>query len=195
VGWWIVTKRDNVVKTYLDDEEKRQLVEWADETGKSQAALLRQAVLEYLDHDRAARIEEEVRDLNTKVDDILACVDDGGSHTHTTSGPQSVPEKARSVARHIFDRHELPIPTTDVELAIENIADVGDDRSINKYKRQLKKRGLLYQHPSGNVWTDDTEQFVRWVEGAYHDPDVYDVTDEYDIDTDDYIEIVDEIEA
>jgi len=190
-----VSKRDNVVKTYLDDDEKRQLVEWSDETGKSQAALLRQAVLEYLDHDRTARIEEEVRDLNAKVDDILACVDDGGSHTHTTSGPQSVPEKARSVARHIFDRYDLPIKTTDVELAIENIADVGDDRSIDKYKRQLKKRGLLYQHPSGNVWTDEKDQFVRWVEGAYHDPDLHDVTDEYDIGTDEYIKIADKITA
>jgi len=190
-----VTKRDNVVKTYLDDEEKRQLVEWADDTGKSQAALLRQAVLEYLDHDRAARIEEEVRELNTKVDDILACVDDGGSHTHTTSAPQSVPEKARSVARHIFDRHGMPIKTGDVELAIENIADVGDDRSVKKYKHQLKKRGLLYEHPNGNVWTDKTEQFVRWVEGAFVNPDVYAETDEYDINQDEYVEIVEEIEA
>jgi len=190
-----VTKRDNVVKTYLDDEEKRQLAEWADESGKSQAALLRQAVLEYLDHDRAARIESEVRDLNTKVDDVLSLLDDGGTHTHTTSGPQSVPEKARRVARHIYDRYDIPVSTTDVELAIENIADVGDDRSIQKYKRQLKKRGLLYQHPSGNVWTDETDEFVSWVEGAYHEPDVHDVTDAYDISTDEYIDIAEKVTA
>jgi len=190
-----VSKRDNVVKTYLDDEEKRQLVEWSEDTGKSQAALLRQAVLEYLDHDRSARIEAEVRDLNTKVDDILTHLDDSGSHTHTSSGPQSVPEKARAVARHIHDRHDIPIKTSDVEIAIENIADVGDDRSIDKYKRQLKKRGLLYQHPSGTVWTDEKTQFVNWVEGAYHDPDLHEVTDEYDIDTDEYIDIADKVTA
>ena len=179
---------DKRLQIYVTEDEYKQLQEWSDETGKSMSELGREAVLEYTDHDRLRRIEEKIDQLG----EALSETDD--SHTHT-SNVQSVPEKARAVARHIYDRHETPVKATDVELAIENIADVGDERSISKYKDQLKKRGLLYEHPSGNVWSDDKEQFVRWVEGAYHDPDVHEVTKAYGMDSDDYIEIAEKVEA
>jgi len=75
-----VTRRDNPVTTYLSDEEKSELERWAADTEKSQAHLLREAVLEYLDHDRTARIEDEVRDINAKLDDVLTQLDSDDTH-------------------------------------------------------------------------------------------------------------------
>lgn len=180
-----MAKRDNRVVTYLTDDEYAQLKEWSDAADKPLSQLLRQAILEYTDKDRLRRVEE-------KVDRVLE-LSQNGTRTHTLS-TNSVPEKARAVAEHIYDNYEMPVKHTDVEIAVENIAGVGDERSLKKYFSQLKKRGLLYQHPSGNVWTDSKTQYVGWVEGAYHDPDVLDVTGEYGMGTDEYIEIAEEIE-
>jgi len=183
-----MSNRDNSVIAYLTDSEYKQLKEWSDETGKSMSHLLREAVLEYTDNDRTRRIEE-------KVDQLLETV--GGSesdlHTHTNTGRKSVPEKTRAIADHLYQHHDTPVKETDIELAIENIADVGDDRSVKKYKRQLKKRDLLFEHPLQPVWTDDKEQWVRWVEGATVESDVADVTDGYRMGTEEYIEISEEV--
>lgn len=155
--------------------------------------LLRDAVLEYTDLDRYERIEHEMDQLHEKIDRVLTLVD--GEHTHTKGGDKttSVPEKARSIARRIYTNHDTPVKTTDVELAIEDIAG-GDERTISKYKEQLKKRGLLYEHPNSPVWTDDKETYVGWVEGAYHNPDVHKVTQEYGMSTTEYTEIAEAIE-
>jgi len=180
-----VTDRKRI-QIYVREEEYQQVKEWSNESGKSISELGREAILEYTDHDRLRRIEE-------KLDQVVeAGSQSGDAHTHTGSSTSSVPEKARSVAQHLYDQYEMPVKTTDVELGIENIADVGDDRSVSKYKEQLKKRGLLFEHPSGNVWTDSKEQFVNWIEGAYVDPDIHEITGEYDLETEEYIEIANE---
>jgi len=85
-------KRNNPVTVYLTDEEKAQLQRWADESGKSLSDTLREAVLEYTDKDRFARIED-------KLDRALALADGGtdtscaGEHTHA---PQSTVDEKPS---------------------------------------------------------------------------------------------------
>lgn len=183
-----MTNRDNLVKIYLTDEEKAQFTRWADEAGKTQSELGRDAILEYLDKDRAARIED-------KLDRVLDALDSGEhTHTKTSRSKNSVPETARQVAKHIHANYETPIKGTDVELAIENIAEVGDERSVAKYKDQLKKRNLLFKHPHQPVWTDMKDEWVEWVENATVNPDISEMTADYGIDTDEYIELANTID-
>jgi hypothetical protein len=185
-----MSRRNNQVKTYLTDKENAKLERWAEKVDKSKSELLRQAVLEYTDRDRVERVESEVRDLNDKVERVLSLVD--GQHTHTR-GNKSIPEKTREVAQTLYKNHDMPVKDTDVELTIENIAG-GDDRTVEQYKEQLKKRELLFKHPNSTVWTDDKQQWVNWVENAYLDPDVHEVTQDYGMSTTEYIEVAEEIE-
>lgn len=178
--------RDNQIITYVTDAEKRQLKEWAAKTGKSQSELAREAILEFTDHDRTRRLEEKVdRILNT----LDAAADGQHTHTNSTSTSRSVPEKARAIADHLNQHHETPVKTDDVELAIENIADVGDDRSVRKYKSQLKKRDHLFEHPLQPVWTDSKQEWVNWMEGATVDADPHEVTDDYGVTPDEYADL------
>lgn len=183
-----VTQRDTPVTVYLTPAEKAKLDEWASESDKSLSHLCREAILEYTDRDRTERIEHEVRAIDDKLDRVLTLID--GEHTHTSAPDKtaSVPEKTRSIARRLYRNHEMPVKTTDVELAIEDIAGA-DDRTVAKYTEQLKKRGLLYEHPNSPVWTDEKEQWVVWVENAYHNPDVHDVTQEYGMSTIEYTDL------
>jgi len=178
--------RDNPVTVYLTDEEKAQLTEWADEAGKSQSDLCREAIMEYTDRDRAARIE-------SKLDRVLSSLD-GETHTHTPPKKSaSVPERARSIARRLYEHNDMPVKGSAVEIAIENVAG-GDDRTVSKYKEQLKKRGLLYEHPMQPVWTDQKREWVQWVENATVDTDVHEWVDQYDVTVDEYNEIADKPE-
>jgi hypothetical protein len=183
----VMSEKSEQVKAYVTPAEKKQLKEWAAETDQSLSSLVRQAVLEYTDRDRAARIED-------KLDRVLDSLGDD-AHTHTARPGNSVPEKTRAIADHIYQHYDGAIKGDDVELAIENIAAVGDARSVRKYKKQLKKRNLLFKHPNQPVWTDDKEQWVGWVEGAYVDVDLNDVTDPYNIDAGEYADLVEELEV
>ena len=156
-----MTKRENPVKTYLDDAEKAQLKEWADETGKTQSQLLREAILEYLDHDRTARIEGQVRELSAKVDDVLTHLDGEDTHTHTAQSDSLT--TAREIIRRLQRNHDEVVKDDDVVKAIEDYAGV-DDRTIRKYKRLFRKRGLLFEHPGDQpIWTTETELWGQWV--------------------------------
>jgi hypothetical protein len=181
--------RSKQLKIYVTEAEMKQLKEWKEQTGKSLSELGREAILEYTDHDRTRRIEE-------KVDQLLECIDhsEAGTHTHTNANTNSVPETARAVVDHIYSEYEAPIKDDDVEIAIENIAGVGDERSIDNYKSQFKKRGLLYEHPNSPVWTDDKTQWVTWVENATVDPDINERTEPYKMTRSEYIELAEEIE-
>jgi predicted transcriptional regulator len=158
-------RRDNPVTTYLSDEEKADLEQWAEQTEKSQAHLLREAVLEYLDHDRTARIEDEVREVNAKLDDVLAQLDSDDTHTHTPSMSDSL-ETARKMIRVVQRQTDNPdgiVKDDDLVQVIENHAGV-DDRTIRKYKDIFRRRGLLFEHPGETpIWTLQSDQWVEWV--------------------------------
>lgn len=160
-----MTRRDNPVSTYLSDAEKADLKRFAEQSGKSQAHLLREAILEYLDHDRTARIEDEVREVNDKLDDVLAQLDSDDTHTHTPSMSDSL-ETARKMIRVVQRQTDNPdgvVQDDDLVQVIENHAGV-DDRTIRKYKRLFRKRGLLFEHPGeAPIWTLETDTWSEWV--------------------------------
>lgn len=158
-----VSRRENPVTTYLSDEEKADLVRWSNKTEKSQAHLLREAVLEYLDHDRTARIESEVRELQEKVDDILVSLDNDDTHTH--KGVSDALQTAREIIRVIQRNTDNPddiIKTDELVRYIEDYAGV-DDRTIRKYKDIFRRRGLLFEHPGdAPLWTLQTNVWSDW---------------------------------
>jgi len=177
-------KRDNPVTAYLSDREKSKLKKWSNECDKPQSQLVREAIIEYMDNDRTARLEE-------KVDRCLTLLEND-EHTHTNPAQGKVPKRARSIAKRIYANHTVPVQENDVEIAIEDIAG-GDDRTLKKYKEQLKKRGLLYEHPMQPVWTDDKEHWVKWVESATVDSDIYERVDDYGMTTNEYHEIAERV--
>jgi len=160
-----MARRDNVVSTYLSDDEKAGLAAFAEKSGKSQSHLLREAVLEYLDHDRTARIEDEMRDVNDKLDDVLAQLDSDGTHTHMTMSDSL--ETARKMVRVVQRNTDNPndiVKNDDLVEVIENYAGV-DTRTIKKYKNIFRSRGLVFEHPGEEqpLWTLQTETWVEWV--------------------------------
>lgn len=185
----MMADRDNQVITYVSDAEKAQIKEWADETGKSVSQLAREAIMEYVDHDRTARMDE-------KLDRVLALLEDG-EHTHTDSDASTSTEgeasptvkRARKIARRIYDNHSSPIPDHDVERAIEDIAGA-ENRTLDKYKDILKKRGLLYEHPSdSSVWTDQRSEWAVWVADyvdATPTAEIIDYAENYGLESDEF---------
>jgi|APHM01.1.fsa_nt_gi Ribbon-helix-helix protein, copG family. len=189
-------RRDNCVTTYLTDAEKAQIEEWAEKADKPVSQLLRDAILEYTDRDRVRRMEGKVEDLEEKIDRVLVEID--SEHTHTRSNSrdsrqQSVPETTREIADIIYTKHSLPVSVEDLEIVIENNAG-GTARTVRQYKSQLKKRGLLYEHPAGNVWTDNKQTWVEWVEHTPGEASVIEVVDGYGMTTDEYDKIAERIQ-
>jgi hypothetical protein len=163
-----MSRRNNRVVTYLSDEEEAQLEEWADESGKSRSALLREAVLEYLDHDRAARAEDLARENQALLEELHAQLLDDDTHTHKDQGGMKRGsdslEKARKMVRRLQANHEAVIKTDDVDRVIEDMAGV-DDRTIRKYKGIFRRRGLLFEHPGQPpTWTTDGNKWLSWLE-------------------------------
>jgi len=160
--------------------------EWDGENPGHVGHHVEQALKEYCDTDRYARIED-------KLDTVVAHVSDGGgSHTHTTTRGSGTVERAREIYERIADNHGLVVKDDDVIRAVEDIAGA-DDRTVGKYKDVLKRRSLLFQHPADSpVWTTDKEKWVGWVEShVNNDPtmSITDVTEEYSITTERYEEI------
>jgi len=160
--------RDNRAVTYLTDEEAAQLSEWAEETGKSESALLREAILEYLDRDRAARTEEIVRENNELLEALRASLADSDTHTHKARGGMNRGsdslEKARKMVRRLQENHGEVIKSANVDRVIEDMAGV-DDRTLRQYKSIFRRRGILFEHPGETaVWTTEGNQWLDWLE-------------------------------
>lgn len=159
--------RDNQVITYLNDSEHSKLKEWSAETGKSMSHLLRDAVLEYTDRDRAARLEGRVDDIDEKLDEVLAALESDTAHTHTpgtspTNGSEAS-EKARAIVSRLQSNHDDVMKADVVDRAIEDIAGI-DDRTKKKYKKLFRKRGILFEHPGEPpMWTTESQKWLNWM--------------------------------
>jgi hypothetical protein len=158
-GVVVMSERSEQVKAYVTPAEKQQLKEWAEETDQSLSSLVRQAVLEYTDKDRTARVED-------KLDRVLDTLDAGDTHTQTysggadTQGSQTV-ERTREIADRLYDNHGTIIDDSDVDRAVTDIAG-GDPRTVEKYKDELRDRSLLYQHPNDDLerWYTEREMWL-----------------------------------
>lgn len=149
------------------------------------------ALREYMDHDRYARIEAEQQQMNDKLDAALAALADDGSHTHTASAtPQTQTEKAEQIAALIREQNNVVFPTDDVEDAIRQVAGASD-RTLRDYKELLKRDGHCYAHPNSDshVWTVDVDRFVMWADAHVDevpDAQILDLIDEYPLTLEEY---------
>lgn len=177
-----------------DDDLWSDLCEFAySEEGKKRGSVpkhLENAIREYLDNGQNQRIEE-------KLDEVLTHVrDEQTTHTHkhghsSSRGSETV-EKARQIADRLYTNHDEVMKDVDVTRAIEDIAGA-DDRTVEKYKKQLRRRDLLFEHPGAQLWTTDTDQWVVWCEDylqAHPDQHIeHDILDQYGMSGDRYDEI------
>lgn len=189
-------RRENVVKTYVSEDTLKELDRFADNADKSRAEIVRQAIREYTDLDRFARLESLVRENNRLLrGDGDTPDDDPDTHTHEQTASQTV-QRTRQIAKRLQRNHDGTLKDDTVERAIEDIAG-GDERTISKYKRNLKRRGLLFAHPQSPVWTHDRTEWVGWVESyadATPDASVLDMIDAYPYDHDEYSGFVEKVE-
>lgn len=172
--------------TYLTDEEAAQLSEWADVSDKSESQLLREAVKEYLDQDRTARLSEQLDRIESKID-TLPLSSDESVHTHTRDGSDPSPtiKKVQRIENYIRDNHGEVVDTNTLNTVIGEIGG-GDPRTIEKYKGKLKQRGVMFEHPADNpVWTFKRNIWGRWVDShCGNDGDrLFDIADEYGMNT------------
>ena len=157
---------------------------------------LENALREYLDEGRDARLEK-------KLDEVLTHVrEEPATHTHTSDDePSTAASPAVETAREIAERihrnlnDEGNIPNADVERAIEDIGGA-DPRTVRRYKKRLKRRELLYKHPGAKIWTAERASWLNWVEDymvAHPDLDLHDLTEEYDMSVDEYDQAVEQV--
>lgn len=161
-----MAKRDNQVIAYLTDHEKIKLDRFLEDSPKTQSELIRRAIVEYLDQDRAARVESELDELHDKIDRLVGTLSDETSHTHM---PQQAMQGSTALERafDMVDRlqrnHNDVIKNDDVERVIEDYAGA-DNRTVEKYKRLFRKRGILFEHPGERpVWTVDSNTWCDWI--------------------------------
>jgi hypothetical protein len=105
-----------------------------------------------------------------------------------TTGATNAVEKARDIYQRITRNHESPIKQDDIDRAIEDIAGA-DPRTVEKYCEILKKRSLLFKHPTSAVWTEERSEWAQWCD-AYvnNDPEAHfmDVIEPYSLSLDDF---------
>lgn len=167
--------RDNPVTLYLDDEEYAQLKEWSNDTGKSMSVLGREAILEYTDHDRVARVESELGQIHQQLAEIQTHLSQNDAHTHkegalsTPKRTASVVEKARTVVRQLQQENEndsddrVAIRDDQLTRKIENVSG-GDPRTIQSHKEKIRQRGLLFEHPGEPpLWTASMDMWRNWM--------------------------------
>lgn len=166
-----MTGREKRVQIYVDESEYKQLKDWSNETDKSISQLGREAILEYVDHDRLDRVESQLEELSGHVERLADTLGEQDAHAHKDStrmshGPDSL-ETAREIVRRLQENHDNPdgvVKNADVERAIEDHAGI-DERTIRKYKRLFRKRGLLLEHPGEpELWTMENSQWLEWMQ-------------------------------
>ena len=149
----------------VDPDVWDEFVSWVVDTeGQKSGELGRHvenALKEYIDHGREARIE-------AKVDQLCdALLQSDAAHTHTpdtavSQGSDSI-ERVREICRRLQSNHGEVLKDDYVTQAIEDIAGI-DDRTVRKYKRLLRKRGLLFEHPGERpLWTFKTATWNDWL--------------------------------
>jgi len=150
------------------------------------------ALSEYVDHDRASRIEERQRSMDEKLDTLLNAVSETDD-THTHTGPTTVLETVGLIVTDLQSLDRIVIREETIEDAIRERAG-SDDRTLRQYKRELKREGECWENPHDEsaVWTIDRAQWAQWAEdyiNAIPDADVHDVTDGYPVDTDGFFQL------
>lgn len=144
----------------------------AEEYDMSYSDVVENAVLEYADRDRLARIEE-------KLDEVL-----GESETPPTPSEQNQPEKekrsspverrADDMFDYLSDTHgAAPLITShEISAAIEEVWGDASEHMVEKYRPKIEKRlreNGWYAHPVRDAWYSSREKYRNAIEIAYDD--------------------------
>jgi len=181
------------------------LDEQADTAGKSRADLIRTAIREYLDQDRAARLEADLSEVMSQLDRIEGTLSDADTHTHTsnmsdedqsdtTTEASKTVERTLEIADRLNANHGSVLDEQEVKRAVKDIAG-GDPRTVRKYLGELKERDHVYEHPadgssrwylSRNSFLDDLAAHLQ----GYMNPQrkAAEILGEYPFDTADALE-------
>jgi len=163
-----------------NDELWSQFIAWVEDVeGQKHGEIGRHvenALREYLNEDRQARIERNQHEMQEQLSDLHALLDETAStHTHNANDECASPDVVTAIHDEIVHTMDGEVAKDDlVERAIETVAElpVGDDRTISRYKRKLRQRGLLWEHPGDPpLWTEDRDMWARWATGATNSRD------------------------
>lgn len=165
--------RDRVV-TYLDEPLMADFEDWIEQhygqVDGNSAKALRLAVRELVNGHAEDGGTDEIEAMNEKLDEVLTHVRENEStHTHkqsSTSDVDKIVARATTEGENITD-HRLE------QIIIETRGlDVGDDRTLNRWKRRIRQSQELHQLPDYDdvdeppEWTTNLRKWVVAVESA-----------------------------
>lgn len=188
----------------IDPDVASQFREFVDETkGGVYGQLgpeLENAMREYMDRDRYSRIEARQKEMAQHLETLVGTfAETDGTHTHTGHvTPTTVTEKRQLIAADLHDRDAPVFPEREVNAAIRAHAGA-DDRTLRKYKGELKAHGDAYNHPDhdSEAWTTDPRQFARWAEEHYRsvpDADLSEMLEPYEMTIEEYDRLITAVE-
>jgi len=155
----------------IDDDLQHRIRAHADEIDEKLHREVENALEEYLDRDRYARIEDELRELRELIKDGSTSRVGDGSYTHTNEIEQDWPngidqdleanwinnlqsdlrDRLKSTWSNLIEIGEKSgeggiINESDFERAVHQSGSV-DDRTVQKYKKHFKLNGWLLPDP------------------------------------------------
>lgn len=158
----------------VDDDTWETFVSWVQEVeGQKHGEIGRHvenALSEYLNEDRQARLEKNQHEMQEQLHELRTLVAESQStHTHKDEAGCTNGTRVEAIHREIVNMDSGAVKDEAVERVIEDVADldVGDPRTIRRYKTKLRQRGLLFEHPGEPpLWTADRDLWAKWATGA-----------------------------
>jgi len=168
-----VSDRDRVV-AYLDEALMEDFERWVSEHyGKTEyntSKALRLAVRELINGHAGDGGTDDIEAVHDKLDEVLDLVrEQSGTHTHKQS---AVSDIDKVIAR--VETEGTPMPESRLEQIIVETRglDVGDKRTLRRWKRRIRHSQRLHQLPDYDdiddpvEWTENLTQWVIAVENA-----------------------------
>lgn len=141
-----------------------------DHRGDCRGALGREtenALREYMDNDRGARIEANLDILLDEIQEVKTILDQkDGIHTQTSADSDRQPETMQKLERiasmiQSNSADNVSVKEEYVERSIKRVAGA-NPQTIRHYKSELKSEGLAFEHPGqASLWYLDEEQFFK----------------------------------
>ena len=121
------------------------------------------AMIEYMDNDRYMRIEDKLDTVLEEVQGEGGHSSSGGStHTHIQNGTKSrgttIYKKCETIASELTKTEGVVVQERELKSKIMEVSG-SDDRTIEKHKKTLRSRGVMFKHPSSPIWFTDREEF------------------------------------
>lgn len=157
-----------------DDDLWDEFTSWVeDKEGQKHGEIGRHvenALAEYINADRQHRVERNQEEIKEQLDEVLTRLNDSAStHTHKDQTECNRSDLVTEIHDELVNNHGQAVKNDTVEETIIEIAElnVGDPRTLDRYKARLRQRGLLFEHPGEPpLWTADTSLWAKWASGA-----------------------------